>query len=75
MAKERMFYDEYYLCFPSEIASCVNIRSDIVLLQTLLPASKAFVFVFRGGELSKTRYYKAGGRDSGSLTKAKRIAL
>jgi hypothetical protein len=29
---ERMFYrDEYYLCLPSEIASCTNFRIYIVL--------------------------------------------
>lgn len=37
MEKERMYYDEYYLCFPSEIASYLNSRFYIVLLKKLLP--------------------------------------
>lgn len=59
--KERIFYHEYYLCFPSEIASYLNFHFFIVLF------SKKLLPVFAVAELSRRIYFNSGIRLQFSL--------
>lgn len=46
MQKERMFYhDEYYLCFPSEIASSMNFHFYMVVFKKLLPVCSSWSII------------------------------